>query len=93
MKDKLINVLGLALTFARCCNEYSDDYKEEEEQYEELLHRIKKENHQNFSKEEIEVILDACDNAFEEIDYSQSSYQRNIDDISDVIYKFRNLSC
>ena len=93
MKEQLINVLELALNYARCCNEFSNDYKEEEEQYAELLHKIKKENHENFSKEEIDIILDACDNAYENTiingAYNQNTYDCDMEDIASVSYKFK----
>ncbi|MCH5167838.1 MAG: hypothetical protein J1F35_08165 [Erysipelotrichales bacterium] len=94
MKDQLINVLELALNYARCCNEFSNAYEEEEKQYEELLHKIKKENYQDFSKEEINIILDACDNAYENVEingtYNQNTYESDMEDISSIMYKFKN---
>ena len=93
MKNQLINVLELALDYARCCNEYSNDYIEEENQYEELLLKVKNENYQDFSKEEIDIILDACDNAYENVEmngaYNQNSYESDMEDISSIIYKFK----
>lgn len=93
MKNQIINVLELALNYTRCCNEWSNDYIEEEKQYEELLYKIKKENYQDFSEEEIDIILDACNNAYENVEingaYNQNTYESDMEDISCVIYKFK----
>ena len=94
MKDQLINVLELALNYAQCCNEFSNDYEEEEKQYAELLLKVKNENYQDFSEEEMDIILDACDNAYENVAingaYNQNTYDSDMEDISCIKYKFKN---
>ena len=95
MKEQLIHVLSLALNYARCCNEWSNSYVEEEKQYEELLSKIEKEDYQDFSDEEIDIILDACDNAYENViingDYNQDACEKDMSDISCIAYNFKNL--
>ena len=85
-KEDLIYILNVALVYVECCNEYSHDYDEEEKQYRELLHKIEKENYEKFSKEEIEILIDACDNAIEEKEMNEMSFDKEYyDEIYDIV--------
>ena len=86
MKNQLINILNVALVYVECCNEYSNDYLEEENNYRELLHKIEKENYQDFSKEEIEILIDACDNAIEEKEMNEMNFDNEYyEEVNDII--------
>ena len=93
MKNQLVNILNVALVFVECCNEYSHDYDEEEKQYREILYKIEKENYQDFSKEEIEILIDACDNAIEEKEINElkfdAEYYEEVNDIVNVQNKLK----
>lgn len=100
MKNQLIRILNVAISYVECCNEYSYpyieeeyNYIEEEYNYKELLHKIEKENHEDFSKEEIEVLIDACNNAMEELEMNEinfnNEYYEELNNIVDVQNKLK----
>lgn len=93
MKNRLISILNLAINFVECCNEYSNDYVEEEKRYKELLDKIEKDDYQDFSEEEKSILVDACNNAVEElemsvIDYSEEYYNK-INEIVEIQSKLK----
>ena len=66
-KSDLIRILNIALVFVESCNEYSDDYLEEESNYRVLLEKLSNIDVEDLDNEDIEVMIDACQSAMNEL--------------------------
>ena len=91
-KSDLIHILNIALVYVECCNEYSDDYLEEESNYRSLLEELKNKEVEDLSVYDIEVMIDACQNAFVELDMNlNGEAEEEIDEIMIIKNKLENL--
>ena len=91
-KSDLIRILNIALVYVECCNEYSDDYLEEESNYHSLLEELKNKEVEDLSEYDIEIMIDACQNAFIELDMNMNGEaNEEIDEILLIKNKLENL--
>lgn len=91
-KSELIHILNIALVYVECCNEYSDDYVEEENNYRALFEKLNNVDVEGLNNEDIEVMIDACQNAVIELDMNMNGEaNEEIDDIIRIQNKLENL--
>lgn len=91
-KSELIHILNIALVFVETSNEYNDDYVEEENNYRALLEKLNNSEVEGLNNEDIEVMIDACQNAMHELSMNMNGEADDeIDEIIMIKNKLENL--
>ena len=90
--ENLIHILNIALIFVESCNEYSNDYLEEENNYRSLLEELENKDVKDLSAYDIEVMVDACQNAIHELSMNMNGEaNEEIDEIIRIQNQLENL--